>query len=128
MPLQTLVGLATPTTTFPAVLDGHVKSAAGKFKGNPAQQLRFNWTQTYQNKLMSDPNARPIKLTNMEVLISKDNNSYLIVYNPEQADYNKYLPLAQQMINSFEITIPPLQSVPEGTLSEGCVYYPGNCI
>jgi hypothetical protein len=64
----------------------------------------------------------------MEVLTSKDNNSYLIAYSAEQQDYNKYLSFAQQMIDSFEIINPPLQSVPEGTISEGCIYFPGNCI
>ncbi len=57
-----------------------------------------------------------------------DNNSYLIAYSAEQGDYNKYLPLAQQKINSFEITNPHLKSVPEGMKSEACVYYPGNSI
>jgi hypothetical protein len=64
----------------------------------------------------------------MEILTSKDNNSYLIAYSAEQKDYNNYLPLAEQIINSFEITNPPLHSVPLSTKSEGCVYYPGNCI
>jgi hypothetical protein len=128
MPLQTLIGLATPVITLPPVLDGHVKSTAGTFNGNPAQQLLFNWTQTYQNRLLSDPNAQPFKLTNMEILVSNHNNSYLIVYSAEQGDYNKYLLSAQQIINSFEITNPPSQNVPEGTLSQACVYYPGNCI
>ncbi len=64
----------------------------------------------------------------MEILISMDNNSYLIAYSAEQGDYNKYLPLAQQMINSFEITNPPAQSLAVDQIQPGqCQYFISAC-
>jgi hypothetical protein len=60
----------------------------------------FNWSASYENHLMSDPNAPPEKMTNFEVLTSKDNNSYLLVYsakregNNNNSPFNQFFPIA----------------------------------
>jgi hypothetical protein len=130
MPLDKLLHMVTPVPSTPPILNGTVKSTPGTFKGNPSYQLLFDWTETRQNKLLGiNSNAQSINLSNMEFLITKDNNtSYLVAYVAERADYDKYLPIVQQMINSFEITNPPAQSVPEDSISPQCVYVPANCI
>jgi len=98
-------------------LDGSVESAQGSFADNPAYQLIFNWTSNPQNinttgmspsAAAAILNQSPTKNTNYEFLITKDNNtSYLVAYSADQRDFNTYLPVAQQIMNSFEIINPP---------------------
>jgi hypothetical protein len=98
-------------------LDGQIISTAGTFKGNQAQQLIYNWT---------DSN---LKYTNMEDLISNGNDSFLIAYSALVEDYNKYLPIAQEIINSLEITNSPSQEIPEDRIAAGiCQYLISSCI
>ena len=105
-------------------LDGPVQSYPIEFKGNPAQVLHFNWSASYENHLMSDPNAPPEKMTNFEILTSKDNNSYLLAYsakregnNNNRNPFTQFFPIAQKMILSFDITYLPNQSVPEDSIA-----------
>jgi hypothetical protein len=107
-------------------LDGQIISTAGTFKGNQAQQLIYNWTDS---NLPNDPKVKPFKYTNREVLISNGNDSFLVAYSALVEDYNKYLPIAQEIINSLEITNSPSQNIPEDRIAAGiCQYLISSCI
>jgi hypothetical protein len=139
--LDQLVHMLTPVPLGPKplyVLDGPVKSVPGSFKGNPANLLIYRYHVLPENQptggnmtvgvpIGPKANALPISVM-YEILISKDNNSYLIAYSAfTERDYNTFFLAAQQIINSFEITNPPSESIPIDKLGPMCIYTPGNC-
>jgi hypothetical protein len=137
--LDQLVHMLTPVPLGPKpiiVVDGPVKSVPGSFNGNPANLLIYSYKYIPANQPtggnMSFPsapnaNALPTESAIYEILISKDNNSYLIAYGADKVSYNTYFSAAQQIIHSFEITNPPPESIPFEMLSAECIYTPGNC-
>lgn len=138
--LDQLVHMVTPAPPGPNpinVVDGPVKSVPGSFHGNPATLLSYNWKYLPENQPkgnMSFPSTNSsgynpsTESTTYEVLLSNGNNSYLIAYIADKTTFNTFFPAAQQIINSFEITNPPSQSIPLDTISPGCVFMPGNCV
>ena len=60
--------------------------------GNPAQELVFSTIDDKQREAKS-----------MQVFTIKDNKSYHITYIAKPESYAEFLPIAQKMINSFEI-------------------------
>jgi hypothetical protein len=139
--LDQLVHMLTPVSPGPKpinVVDGPVKSVPGSFHGNPANLLSYNWKFFPENlprtnmsigNSLANATSPPSGIgATYEVLTSNGSNSYLLAYIADKTNFETFFPVAQKIINSFEITNPPSQSIPSDTISAGCVFMPGYCV
>ncbi|MEH1982148.1 hypothetical protein [Nostoc sp.] len=93
-------------------LEEYKNSAIQKIKNNnPNQQVKDD---SQPSTTLSNFNAYKLtytrqdgqcKLKVMEIGTVRNGKAYFISYTAEEKEYNKYLELAETMINSFEIKV-----------------------
>ena len=71
-----------------------IKSNPSTLAGNPAHEAVF----------VASPGTVPFKIGTILVWMIKGNNVYTISFFSEQGKFLNYIPTAQKMINTFELT------------------------